>query len=378
MPIHNVDAIVRGDARELGRLFGLILFIFSSPGICQAADTSIPEDSQQGRALYQRYCATCHGIDGAGNVAERANALRSPSFLSTVSDEFLRQTIRYGRPATAMSGYHQSVGGPLNDGEINALVKFIKQLGTVEPVRLQAPPLGNANRGLAVYQAHCASCHGAKGEGITAPSLNDPLFLKMAGPAFIRYAIEHGREGTKMQGFHSVLSAQQLDDVTAHVGSWALPWNEPTKVRPSAPRLSENILNPSGAPPQFGSLKGGRYVSPEALKAALDSKARLLLLDARVPSAWARGHIPGGVTFPYYDIPLLVSQPPKDGVWIAVYCACPTHLANEVVDQLREHGIANTAVLDEGYPGWVARGYPVATGDPRAIAQPVGSSTPTR
>ncbi len=36
-------------------------------GGCQAVDTDAPSVAYNGAALYQGHCATCHGIDGAGD-----------------------------------------------------------------------------------------------------------------------------------------------------------------------------------------------------------------------------------------------------------------------------------------------------------------------
>src|SRR5437868_11327019 len=58
---------------------------------------------QQGHVAYAKYCATCHGEFASGYVADNAPSLRSPTFLSTASDDFLRAGITRGRPGTAMA-----------------------------------------------------------------------------------------------------------------------------------------------------------------------------------------------------------------------------------------------------------------------------------
>jgi mono/diheme cytochrome c family protein/rhodanese-related sulfurtransferase len=315
-----------------------------------------------GVSLYTQYCATCHGPNGEGHVAERANVLRSRSFLASASDTFLDQAIRYGRPGTAMSAYHKVVGGPLVDRDIRALVRHVRGLADVPPFKPDTYPKGDAERGAPIYRERCESCHGPNGGGLKAPTLNDPLFLLTSGPSFVRYAIAEGREGSEMPSFRDTLTPQQIADVTTFVGTWRKQWVEPAPVTLTTMHLGESVMNPRGAPPEFGELREGRYVAPALLKKALEGKARMLLLDARPTSAWADGHIPGAAPFPYYDIKEKAAEVPTDGTWIVAYCACPTHLSNALVDALREKGFTHTAVLDEGLPGWMARRYPLQAG----------------
>ena len=68
----------------------------------------------QGQQVYARYCATCHGVAANGDVADNAPSLRSPTFLASASDVFLRAGIERGRPGTAMGAFGQAFGGPLS------------------------------------------------------------------------------------------------------------------------------------------------------------------------------------------------------------------------------------------------------------------------
>src|SRR3954468_18228442 len=69
---------------------------------------------ERGHQIYGKLCALCHGADARGYAADNAPSLRTPTFLATASDDFLRAGIERGRPGTAMAGYAQSVGGPLS------------------------------------------------------------------------------------------------------------------------------------------------------------------------------------------------------------------------------------------------------------------------
>ena len=48
-----------------------------------------------GQTLFNKHCAVCHGSEGKGGVGV---PLSLPSFINSVSDEYLIKTIRVGRP----------------------------------------------------------------------------------------------------------------------------------------------------------------------------------------------------------------------------------------------------------------------------------------
>ena len=171
--------------------------------------------------MYAKLCALCHGDRGEGHVVEPATALGNQDFLASASDEFLFQAIARGRPETKMSAWSADLGGPLEDGQIQELVDFIRGWQTapaleVENVRVDGSPV----RGREIFEARCAVCHGADGEGGSAPSLSNPEFLEAASNGFIRSAIARGRRGTRMDAYESQLTAQQIDDLTALIRSW--------------------------------------------------------------------------------------------------------------------------------------------------------------
>jgi cytochrome c oxidase cbb3-type subunit III len=348
---------------RLGMLSTLAIGLSTLVGGMASGTPSEPQatadpQSPNGAELYGRYCATCHGPNGEGNRAEHANSLRSSSFLNSVSDDFLDNAIRYGREDTAMAGYGTVVGGPLTDADITAVAAHIRQFGRFRPLMNIA---GDEGRGRDVYNVLCVRCHGRQGEGTsTAPRLNDPLFLYMASASFLRHAIEEGRENTQMPAFGRILTVPQLDDVTTYLRSWGRQWVQPTAVSIPTTDLRQSVLNPHAETAALGPLRNDRYVAATALKQTLDARTRLVLLDTRPASAWAKGHIPGAASLPYHDVESKAAELPTDGTWIVAYCSCPTHLADATVDALRAKGFTHTAVLDGGLAAWVAKGYALA------------------
>jgi mono/diheme cytochrome c family protein/rhodanese-related sulfurtransferase len=336
-----------------------VLPILASTGV--AAQGS--EAGQDGGALYQRYCALCHASDGTGYAADNAPSLVSPSFLSTATDEFLFDATAYGRPGTPMAAYGSDLGGPLESDQIRAIADWLRRRRPVEPLALDPNPIaGDRARGSEVYAAECARCHGARGEGVEAVSLSNPRFLASASDAFLQHAIREGREGTEMIAYGKHLAPEQIAALTAFIRTWERPIETPKPVA-GAPKAIDPLQHPDGPRPDFV-LREGRYLAADDLKAALDQKARVVLVDARPTSDWIASHIPGAVPIPYYDVNALAEMLPKDGTMIVAYCACPHAASGEVVDYLRELGFPATAILDEGFLVWVERGYPVVPGAP--------------
>ncbi len=322
----------------------------------EAADPQAPAER-----LYATYCALCHGADARGYAADHAPSLVNPSFLAAADDQYLAKSIAYGRPGTAMAGYGTEVGGPLDPEAVRRLVAWLREQGPPAET-LPTVARGDARRGAQVYAKDCQPCHGdrdTRGEGT---HLANPVFLTQASDAFLRHAIVHGRPGTPMKAWAGRLSDSQIDDVVAHVRSFA----GATVQAAAAPRLLSPptgqeplVVNPDGEAPSF-TLRDGRFVPARQVAEALAAGRKLIVIDARSPSDWMRSHIPGSLSVPYYDFRRLDALD-NDGTWVVTYCACPHHASGEVVDELRRRGFAHTAVIDEGILEWQRRGYPMVT-----------------
>jgi rhodanese-related sulfurtransferase len=206
-------------------------------------------------------------------------------------------------------------------------------------------------------------CHGESGEGDVGPAIGNPAMLTVTTDNFLRYAIENGRDGTDMPAFGEILSAEDIDGVTAFLRSRAAGWERKSYPLQTPPPVDDYVLNPGSPAPEF-ELKDGLYVMAADLQQALQEKRRLVLLDTRVPSAWQMAHIAGSVPIPYYkkDFDDLSKDLPDDGTWIVTYCECPRAAAESVTRKLRAQGFKNTAVLWEGVQGWASLGYPVSVG----------------
>ncbi|MEW6648294.1 MAG: c-type cytochrome [Pseudomonadota bacterium] len=185
-----------------------------------------------GAELYAQNCAVCHGADGRGGVGV---PLALPSFLPSVSDDYLIATIRHGRPGRVMPAFSQ-----LSDAEVRAIVAHLRSwmpAGSTVVKLATGPVKGDAARGKTLFAERCAACHGPRGEGghgtgvtfsrprdlpIIAPALNNPGFLASASDQMIKTTLMNGRDGTPMVSFlKQGLQERDIDDIVSYVRSFA-------------------------------------------------------------------------------------------------------------------------------------------------------------
>ncbi len=174
-----------------------------APG--RAAATGGPEGAAvrgtalSGAQLYARYCATCHGVSGQGDVAV---ALSQPDFLHRADDDMLWRTLEDGRANTAMPGW-SFLGGD----SLTALIKHLRTWGNFRPDRSlpKAPVKPEFRAGERRFHFACSRCHGEFGEGETGPAIINRDFLASADDAFLFWTIARGRRHTAMFGWSSDL-----------------------------------------------------------------------------------------------------------------------------------------------------------------------------
>ena len=180
-----------------------IILVGAAAALGAAACADDAEDPwiAQGSALYDRYCALCHGKSGEGYRSDMADALSNQQFLSTASDLLLRTGIARGRPGTPMSGWGSARGGPLSNADVYALGRWIRTWQTTPSIPVDGIHVeGSIDRAKPQWDVRCATCHGAEGQGATYMSVANPEFLAVANEGFLRWAIAQGRSGTVMVG----------------------------------------------------------------------------------------------------------------------------------------------------------------------------------
>lgn len=94
-------------------------------------------------------------------------------------------------------------------------------------------------------------------------------------------------------------------------------------------------------------------------KKRLDAGERIVLVDTREDSEWARGHIPGAIHLGKGIIERDIEKtvPDKNAV-VVLYCGGGFRSAL-AADNLQKMGYRNVISMDGGWRGWTEAGFPV-------------------
>ncbi|MBT6057802.1 MAG: c-type cytochrome [Gammaproteobacteria bacterium] len=139
--------------------------------LCSISASAAEGDVGVAATMDDRYCTTCHGADGVGNLAIEAPRLAGMEgwYLKRQLENF-RAGIR-GTHAEDIPGLEmQPMAEKLSNESITDLVDWI---GGGEYVPAAVTVEGNDRQGRTAFQS-CAACHGANAEGneaLGAPAL---------------------------------------------------------------------------------------------------------------------------------------------------------------------------------------------------------------
>ncbi len=156
-----------------------------------------PAARADGKQLYRRHCAACHGPDGrgdgpdAGLFATRPRDLREGVLAKYSVDELVRR-VRNGEPLQL------ALDAPAlraRATEVEALAAHLERLPRID--------WRVAERGEELFVDRCEICHGRDGQpggtlppGVQAPrDLTDPTFQKGIRDDQLAAAVRHGRRG---------------------------------------------------------------------------------------------------------------------------------------------------------------------------------------
>ena len=110
-----------------------------------------PHTLEKGRDIYNRYCATCHGIDGTANTAAARQMNPPPRDLTQAlfkhkaspgnqlpTDAEVIKVIQHGVPGTAMPAWGQLLGS-----ELDAVTQYLKMFSPRWRTGSPAPETGS-------------------------------------------------------------------------------------------------------------------------------------------------------------------------------------------------------------------------------------------
>ncbi len=176
----------------------------------------------RGKEAFTPTCGACHQPDGSGRLG-LAPSLTDQDFLALASDDFIKATIKQGRPGTNMISF-----AFLPDEKVNEIVAYLRSFQNTPARQYDRgwKATGSTQSGRTLYEAVCSQCHGINGKGYvmggsgTAIGLNG--FLTLANDGYIKQVLLHGREGSPMRAFSgpqglAQLSGQDMDDIIVYL-----------------------------------------------------------------------------------------------------------------------------------------------------------------
>ncbi|MEU4425643.1 cytochrome c [Actinoplanes sp. NPDC024001] len=151
-----------------------------TPGAFADDDVQLSAAAQEGKALFDNSCISCHGRDGQG-VDDRGPSLIG---VGAASVEFQVSTGRM--PMTRQEAQAEEKAPQFNDDQTRQLAQYVQEIGGGPEipegrldVDLKQDPDALA-RGGELFRVNCTSCHGFGGgggalsSGKFAPALHDP------------------------------------------------------------------------------------------------------------------------------------------------------------------------------------------------------------
>ncbi len=85
--------------------------------------------------------------------------------------------------------------------------------------------------GQVLFTKHCAVCHGAFGDGGSAPDLTNSVWQAGTSDAQLGRIIRDGVKGTAMPAFAATLNPAEQQDVLKHIRSLGAQAIQPTTAR---------------------------------------------------------------------------------------------------------------------------------------------------
>jgi ubiquinol-cytochrome c reductase cytochrome c subunit len=212
----------------------IVLLALALPGVATAASPV-----QRGEQLYGRYCASCQGPGGTGQVGVKAGAgpgrdqvtmrgegppLRGVGALAA---DFYLGTGYMPLKRTGLQPRRSRL--LLGPGEIAALVAYVAALGPGPAVPAPHPERGNISEGQHLFTERCAGCHQIVAAGGYVTGAVPPA-LQAATPTQIAEAVRIGPY--VMPTFsQKAISDSELDSIIRYVeyakhpddrGGWSL------------------------------------------------------------------------------------------------------------------------------------------------------------
>lgn len=276
--------------KRVSALFAAIFFSVNSCAVSAEKPESTPALLKQGKALYGKQCAVCHGSGGAGDgkaafllyPKPRNFNLNEFRLISTTNmqatDEDLFKTISRGMPGSSMPSWVH-----LSEKERWALVYVVRSFSEIksseELIQAQSETAvteEGLKRGRELFVKACAACHGLEGKGDGQQMMQDSqgvplkprdltagIFKGSSSSEDIYYRMVAGIPGSPMPGYQGVFTDEQIWDLIHYTQTLPKPGAEArshvqqTKITArKLPKIDTDPLSSfwSEIPPMFVAL----------------------------------------------------------------------------------------------------------------------------
>jgi ubiquinol-cytochrome c reductase cytochrome c subunit len=184
------------------------------PGAQLAANEELVD---RGSELFGTHCALCHGEQGRGLPIEGPRGGPSLERSGPASVDFM---IRTGRmPMDNARNRLERHPQRFSDEDRRALIAYVESLFPGEGPEI--PDIdgwedADLGRGLELFTANCAACHGPTAQGIAVGQRDVSSTLDVAEPIEIAEAIRSG-PGVMPRFLEDTMSEEELLDVTAWI-----------------------------------------------------------------------------------------------------------------------------------------------------------------
>ncbi len=172
-----------------------------------------------GKAAFADNCAPCHGVGGTGNPGGYPS-LADDDWLWGGKLEEIHETIRYGvrneeddTRISEMPVFGGEEDATLSPEQIADVAEFVLSLSK------RSTDSAASARGAPLYKEHCATCHGATGQGDReqgAPRLSDAIWLRDGSKPGIVAQIAKPNMGA-MPAWHARLDAETIKMLAVYV-----------------------------------------------------------------------------------------------------------------------------------------------------------------
>jgi len=173
--------------------------------------------SETGSDLFQRACASCHGVDGAGAVG--------PSLVGVGAAAADFQLTTGRMPMAEVRQQATRKPPAFSPDQIAELIAFVASLGNGPPIPDVQPEGGDVAAGGRLFRSDCAACHGAAGTGTALGYGRYAPDLYQATATQIGEAVRSG-PGNMPVFSDDQLSATDLDSIAAYIG-WLQEHHDP-------------------------------------------------------------------------------------------------------------------------------------------------------